>query len=81
MEVAGHPIEQAIESEFSDDVKDCLLALIAVIRNRAAYFAKQLYESMKGFGTRDQDLIRLVVSRSEIDMADIKRIFEVSIIP
>ncbi|EPB72124.1 Annexin [Ancylostoma ceylanicum] len=74
--VAGHPIEQAIESEFSDDVKDCLLALVAVIRNRSAYFAKQLYDSMKGFGTRDQDLIRLVVSRSEIDMVDIKRHFE-----
>ncbi|RCN38787.1 Annexin [Ancylostoma caninum] len=74
--VAGHSIEQAIESEFSDDIKDCLLALVAVIRSRPIYFAKQLYESMKGFGTRDQDLIRLVVTRSEVDMVDIRGQFE-----
>lgn len=31
-----------------------------------------MYESMKGVGTRDDDLIRLLVSRAEIDLALIK---------
>ncbi|KAK6743399.1 hypothetical protein RB195_010575 [Necator americanus] len=74
--VTKHSIEKAIESEFSGDIRDGLLAVVAVVRNRPAYFAKLLHESMKGFGTRDNDLIRLVVSRCEYDMVDIRGQFQ-----
>ncbi|KAL6726704.1 hypothetical protein Aduo_008647 [Ancylostoma duodenale] len=74
--VTKHSIEKAIESEFSGDIRDGLLAVCAVVRNRPAYFAKLLYESMKGLGTRDNDLIRLVVSRCENDMVDIRGQFQ-----
>jgi annexin A7/11 len=70
--VANHSIERAIESEFSGDIKDGLLAIIKSIRNRPAFFAELLYNSMRGLGTRDTDLIRLVVTRSEVDMAEIR---------
>lgn len=46
--VSNHPIEKAIDAEFSGDVRDGLLAVIAVVRNRPAYFAKLLHDSMKG---------------------------------
>ncbi|KAH7721058.1 annexin [Aphelenchoides avenae] len=68
----GHSIEKAIEGEFSGDVKEALLALILRVRNRTTFFATQLYKSMEGMGTRETDLIRIVVSRSEIDLVDIK---------
>uniref|UniRef100_A0A915N140 Annexin n=1 Tax=Meloidogyne javanica TaxID=6303 RepID=A0A915N140_MELJA len=74
--VSGHPIEQAIAAEFSGDIRDGLLAIIKSIKNRPAYFAELLYNSMKGFGTRDTDLIRLVVTRSEIDLADIRSAYQ-----
>uniref|UniRef100_A0A8R1DVZ6 Annexin n=1 Tax=Caenorhabditis japonica TaxID=281687 RepID=A0A8R1DVZ6_CAEJA len=74
--VSNHPIEKAIEAEFSGDVKDGLLAVITVVRNRPAYFAKLLHDSMKGLGTRDTDLIRLCVTRAEYDMADIRNVFQ-----
>ena len=35
-------------------------------RNRPEYFADKLYKSMKGAGTNDSQLIRIVVSRSEV---------------
>lgn len=41
-------------------------------RNKPAYFAEQLHEAMKGLGTKDDDLIRLIVSRAEIDLLQIK---------
>ncbi|KAF7631111.1 Annexin [Meloidogyne graminicola] len=74
--VSGHPIDQAIIAEFSGDIRDGLLAIIKSIRNRPAYFAELLYNSMKGFGTRDNDLIRLVVTRSEIDLGDIRSAYQ-----
>jgi len=74
--VTGHPIEQAINAEFSGDIRDGLLAIIKSIRNRAAYFAELLNQSMKGFGTHDTDLIRIIVSRSEVDLADIKQEYQ-----
>lgn len=45
--VAKHSIEKAIQEEFSSDIQATLLALIKSIRNRAAYFAELLYNSMK----------------------------------
>lgn len=81
--VTSHPIEQAVATEFSGDIRDGLLAIVKSIRSRPAYFAELLYNSMKGLGTRDTDLIRLVVTRSEIDMADIRaeyhRIYKTSL--
>jgi hypothetical protein len=42
------------------------------VRNRAAYFARLLRGTVKGLGTRDNDLIRLLVSRAEWDLAQVK---------
>uniref|UniRef100_F1KZ37 Annexin n=1 Tax=Ascaris suum TaxID=6253 RepID=F1KZ37_ASCSU len=74
--VSKHTIEKAIEAEFSGDIKDGLLAIVACVQNKPAYFAKLLYESMVGLGTRDNDLIRLVVTRSEVDLADVRQQFQ-----
>ncbi|VDM45562.1 unnamed protein product [Toxocara canis] len=74
--VSNNTIEKAIEAEFSGDIKDGLLAIVACVQNRPAYFAKLLYESMVGLGTRDTDLIRIIVTRSEVDLADIRQQFQ-----
>ncbi|KMQ95593.1 annexin-b11-like isoform x1 protein [Lasius niger] len=73
--VTGHDIENAIENEFSGDIKKGLLAIVKCVKNRASFFAEQLYKSMKGLGTDDSRLIRLVVTRCEIDMGEIKNMF------
>jgi len=74
--IAKHGIEKAIESEFNEDIREGLLAIVKSIRSRNDYFAELLYNSMKGLGTRDNDLIRLIVTRSEIDLQDIKQSYE-----
>jgi len=37
---------------------------------------QELYSSMKGLGTNDQDLIRVITTRAEIDMYYIKMDFQ-----
>jgi len=74
--ISGHSIQKAIETEFSGDVRDGYLAIVDALQNRARYFAKQLHNAMKGLGTRDKDLIRVIVSRSEIDLVLISQEFE-----
>ena len=36
------------------------------VRSRSAYFAERLYKSMKGAGTDDETLVRVIVGRSEV---------------
>lgn len=73
--IGGNDFSNAIDSELSGDFKKGVKAIYDVVINCPAFFAKELYESMKGLGTRDSTLIRLVIVRSEIDMKDIKREF------
>ncbi|CAH1100892.1 unnamed protein product [Psylliodes chrysocephalus] len=72
----GHPIEEAIENEFSGSTKDAYLSLIRSIRDRTMYLATRLHDAMAGLGTDDRTLIRIIVSRSEIDLAEIKEAYE-----
>ena len=46
------------------------------MRDTPAYFATKLYKSMKGLGTDDATLIRVVVTRCEVDMILIKQVFQ-----
>lgn len=75
-QICGHDIEEAIKSEFSGNSEGGFLAVIRSIRDQPGFFAKQLHNSISGMGTNDQQLIRLVVTRCEIDMGDIKRAYE-----
>ncbi|XP_057852757.2 annexin D5 [Cryptomeria japonica] len=67
-----HDLEKAIKRETSGDFEYALRAILKCIRNPAKYFAKILYKSMKGIGTNDAALIRVVVTRVEMDMEYIK---------
>jgi len=71
--MSGHDIEQAIKGEFSGDIEQGLLAIVRAVRNLPGFFAKRLKESMAGMGTSDRQLIRIVVTRCEMDMGEIKQ--------
>ncbi|KAL5016683.1 hypothetical protein ScPMuIL_006272 [Solemya velum] len=72
----GKDIYDSIKSETSGYLKEGCLAIVDLARSRPEYFAKRLYYSMKGAGTTDSTLIRVIVSRCEIDMCEIKQAFE-----
>ncbi|XP_037046646.1 annexin B10-like [Bradysia coprophila] len=74
--ISGQTIEQAVKHEMGGELKDAMMALIEYTQSPQAFFAKRLHAAMKGLGTNDTTLIRIIVSRSEIDLGDIKNEFE-----
>lgn len=74
--MTGHSLEKTIHKEFSGDIKDGLLAILESVNNKHGFFAARLKKSMAGIGTNDSQLIRIIVTRSEIDLMDIKTTFE-----
>lgn len=68
-------MEEVISSEMSGDVEDAMLAIVKCVRSKSAFYTERLYKSMKGAGTDDRTLIRIIVSRAEIDLKDIKERF------
>ncbi|KAL3875772.1 hypothetical protein ACJMK2_033689 [Sinanodonta woodiana] len=75
VKIAGRDILSTIDREMSGDLREGFRALVMSALNRPEYFADVLYDSMKGAGTRDSTLIRVIVSRSEIDLQNIKEVF------
>ena len=53
-----------------------LFCLVRVIKDKVAYFATKIQKTMKGLGTDDSALIRVIVSRCEADMVQIKEAFQ-----
>lgn len=64
-------INKEIEGKNKRIIKDILFAIITP----AQYFAKKVYKSMKGAGTDENTLFRVIISRAEIDMDDIREYY------
>jgi len=75
VKVAQRDILNSIDREMSGDLKHGFKAIVQCSRNASEYFADRLWKSMKGAGTNDSLLIRIVVSRSEMDLVEIKQCF------
>lgn len=74
--LTGNSLEDTIKSEFSGALEDGYLAVVRCARDKTGYFAKRLHKAMKGLGTDDTTLIRIIVARSEIDLGDIKDTYQ-----
>ncbi|CAN4092695.1 unnamed protein product [Withania somnifera] len=65
-------LKKAVKSETSGLFEFGLLTILQCAENPAKFFAKELHKAMKGLGTNDTTLIRIIVTRTEIDMQYIK---------
>ncbi|XP_059470118.1 annexin B10-like isoform X1 [Neocloeon triangulifer] len=72
----GKCIEESLKSELSGELLDGLMAIVECVQDKVLFYANRLHKAMDGFGTNDTTLIRIIISRSEIDLANIKRAYE-----
>lgn len=72
-QMCGRDIEKSVCREMSGNLESGMVAVVKCIKNTPGYFAERLHKAMQGAGTKDRTLIRIMVSRSEIDMLDIRQ--------
>ncbi|KAL8265917.1 hypothetical protein R6Q59_003261 [Mikania micrantha] len=65
-------LRKAIKHEMSGIFKDALVTILQCAENPGKHFAKTLRKATKGLGTDDKTLIRVIVTRTEMDMQYIK---------
>lgn len=64
--IADRDIMESVRRECSGNIETAYLAIIKSVKDIHTFFAECLYKSMKGAGTNDSTLIRVVVSRCEV---------------
>ncbi|XP_036452250.1 annexin A13, like isoform X1 [Colossoma macropomum] len=73
--LSGTDILDAIDTEATGTLKDCYITLVRCAKNPQLYFARRLNAAMKGAGTDEDTLIRIIVGRSEVDLETIKDMY------
>eukprot|EP01111_Echinosteliopsis_oligospora_P008330 TRINITY_DN238_c0_g1_i1.p1 TRINITY_DN238_c0_g1~~TRINITY_DN238_c0_g1_i1.p1 ORF type:complete len:310 (+),score=59.40 TRINITY_DN238_c0_g1_i1:65-994(+) len=67
----AHSLNTVIKKEFSGDLERVMQWSLEFFESRPAFFAKRLYQSMEGLGTKDDQLIRIICTRRELDLFEI----------
>lgn len=70
--LTGNKLDDDIKSKFSGDLQSGLKSVLRYALNRHAFFASRLNKAMAGIGTNNKSLNRIIVTRSEIDLGNIK---------
>ena len=72
----GHLISEAIDSEFSGDIKKLLKTILYAQISPSEYFATRIHEAVSGLISNKKLLIRILVTRNEIDLPKIKEYYK-----
>ncbi|XP_053404573.1 uncharacterized protein LOC123536677 isoform X2 [Mercenaria mercenaria] len=70
--LTGNDIYVGIQKALMGDEEDAYLGLARAVEDPVWFYAEAIHGCFDGFGTNDTRLIRIIVSRSEIDLVDIK---------
>ena len=74
--LTGHDLIEGVDKEFKGNIKKSLKTIIYSIINPSEYFATRVKDAIKGFGSNDNLLMRILISRDEIDMPQIKSAYQ-----
>ncbi|CAH8555120.1 unnamed protein product [Schistosoma intercalatum] len=68
-------MEDTLKLRMRGNTLSTLLSIVRCIQNKPRYFAEKLLKAMQCAETADQALIRIIVSRCEIDLKNIMNDF------
>ena len=73
---AGESLLTSIDKEFSGDVQKTLKTIIYANTAPSEYFARRVNEAISSAGTKDELLMRILITRDEVDMPKIKECYK-----
>ncbi|XP_043558051.1 annexin A10-like isoform X1 [Chiloscyllium plagiosum] len=74
--VSGQDIVDVIRDCYDGHFQQLLIAIILCVRDKASYFAYKLNSAIYDFGFHNKTVIRILISRSELDLMNIKRSYK-----
>ena len=74
--LSGKTIIDGIENNFKGDAKDLLKSILYSLVSPSEYFATRIKKAIEGFGTDNKTLIRILITRCEVDMNIIKKYYK-----
>ena len=74
--LSGKTILDGIENNFKGDAKDLLKSILYSLVSPSEYFATRIKKAIEGFGTDNKTLIRILITRCEVDMNIIKKYYK-----
>ncbi|KAK3743022.1 hypothetical protein QZH41_009286 [Actinostola sp. cb2023] len=74
--VSKKDILESIDEELEGDFHKAVKTLVVCVRNPPEYFAESLHEALTGIVTSSTTVTRIVITRSEIDLVEIKATFQ-----
>ena len=74
--LSSKSLKQAVDKEFSGDIKVALNTILEAIITPTNYYARRVNKAVKGLGTNDKLLIRTICSREGIDMKEIRESYK-----
>lgn len=73
--LTGTSLTKSVKKKVSDSLKKAFLAIIRTSNSSIEYFARRLSKAINNHMIDDRSLGRLIIVRSEIDLLDIKEVF------
>ena len=73
---AGESLLVSIDKEFTGDVKKTLKTIIYANTTPSEYFATRVNEAITSAGQKDELLMRILITRDEVDMPKIKECYK-----
>ena len=73
---AGESLLVSIDKEFTGDVKKTLKTIIYANTTPSEYFAQRVNEAIASAGQKDELLMRILITRDEVDMPKIKECYK-----
>lgn len=74
--LSGETMIDGIEKNFKGDAKELLKTVLYSIISPSEYFATRIKKAIEGFGTDNKTLIRILITRCEVDMPTIKKYYK-----
>jgi len=74
--LSGETIIEGIEKKFDGDVKELIKSVLYSLISPSEYFATRIKKAIEGFGTDNKTLIRILITRCEVDINIIKKYYK-----